>query len=421
MTLLDQHALDELARTPIDERFKGFLFDTPPLIGDLTAHPIHVSDPAVRRPVLTIRESAVAHNLETMRQYCRQHGADLVPHAKTTMSPELVQRQLQAGAAGITVANVAQARLFRHYGATEIIIANQVFAAGDLQWITKQSAASPHSSITTVVDSVAVVDAMTRGLAGLASARDAKPLPVLLEIGYTGGRAGVRDHAEAIRVAQAVADSDSLVLVGVEGFEGVMPGSDRTDRARKIIDYLDTVRSLVTTLQDKRLLSASPTVTFGGSKYFDAVVATFNPAWRSRHNVRLILRSGCYLTHDHGTYAEQAPAGMFTPALELRADVISTPTSGLAIASFGKRDAPFDSGLPTLLAYARDGSQRPVSGTVTSLDDQHAYIEDPNCALRVGDEVILGISHPCTAFDKWSLIPVIDDDGYIVSAVQTFF
>ena len=32
-----------------------------------------------------------------------------------------------------------------------------------------------------------------------------------------------------------------------------------------------------------------------------------------------------------------------------------------------------------------------------------------------------GISHPCTAFDKWRLIPVVDDDYTVVDAVLTFF
>ena len=41
--------------------------------------------------------------------------------------------------------------------------------------------------------------------------------------------------------------------------------------------------------------------------------------------------------------------------------------------------------------------------------------------VRVGDLVGLGISHPCTTFDKWQVVYVVDDDYAIVDAVKTFF
>jgi D-serine deaminase-like pyridoxal phosphate-dependent protein len=45
--------------------------------------------------------------------------------------------------------------------------------------------------------------------------------------------------------------------------------------------------------------------------------------------------------------------------------------------------------------------------------------------MRIGDVVRLGLSHPCTAFDKWRLVPVITDhtqpDPYVVDLIHTFF
>ena len=43
------------------------------------------------------------------------------------------------------------------------------------------------------------------------------------------------------------------------------------------------------------------------------------------------------------------------------------------------------------------------------------------CELEPGDEVELGISHPCTTFDKWRWIPVVDDEDRIVDVLRTFF
>ena len=59
---------------------------------------------------------------------------------------------------------------------------------------------------------------------------------------------------------------------------------------------------------------------------------------------------------------------------------------------------------------------------VTALNDQHAFLywagEAP---VAVGDVVTLGLSHPCTAFDKWRLVPVVDGGGVVIEAVETFF
>ncbi|MEX2606518.1 MAG: hypothetical protein WD708_04160, partial [Kiritimatiellia bacterium] len=41
--------------------------------------------------------------------------------------------------------------------------------------------------------------------------------------------------------------------------------------------------------------------------------------------------------------------------------------------------------------------------------------------LRVGDMVMCGISHPCTAFDKWKFIPGVDEQYNVVTGYRTFF
>lgn len=378
----------ELEQEPIDHRFKGFLFDPPITIADLAG--LQLADPRVRRPLLLLRESALAHNLIAMRDFCARHDAALMPHAKTTMSPQLVARQLDAGAAGITVATVAQARVIRRYADTDLIIANQVTRPGDLTWIAENS-----PGITTLVDSVATVEQMSRHLSA--------PLPVLIEVGYGGGRAGGRTLDTVVAVAEAVRATPHLTAVGLEGFEGLMPRG-------QVPGYLERVRAAYLTLRERNLLPERTIFTFGGSKFFDEVVDTFAPLWRRDNNIELVLRSGCYLTHDHGTYHDLAPPGMLQPALELRADIVATPEKGVAIANFGKRDAASDAGFPIVLSTP--------GATVTAMDDQHAYIRG---SFTVGDEVVLGISHPCTAFDKWSLIPVVDDDDRIITAVRTFF
>ena len=60
--------------------------------------------------------------------------------------------------------------------------------------------------------------------------------------------------------------------------------------------------------------------------------------------------------------------------------------------------------------------------TVTGLNDQHCHLTLPeDSPLAVGDLIAFDISHPCTTFDKWQLIHVIDEDHKVVEAIRTFF
>ena len=114
------------------------------------------------------------------------------------------------------------------------------------------------------------------------------------------------------------------------------------------------------------------------------------------------------------------------PALRLYASVVSTPEPGLAILGFGKRDAPYDIDLPIPLAVRRrtncpTGPSEVLRGVrVLRCNDQHAFVEHAG-ELAVGDQVVFGLSHPCTAFDKWSLVPVLDDEEHVIDLVTTQF
>jgi D-serine dehydratase len=229
------------------------------------------------------------------------------------------------------------------------------------------------------------------------------PLPVLIELG--GPRAGCRTVEQALAVAEAV--SPPLVLAGVEGFEGTLP-ADAVD------GYLARLRQLVQVLDGRGAFAGVDEIvaTAGGSAFFDRVVEALRFDGLSRP-VRVVLRSGCYITHDDGLYAEATPLPELRAALELWARVLSCPEPGLAIAGFGKRDAPYDLGLPVVRSHP--------NVRVDALNDQHAFLHDPDGALRVGDTVVCGISHPCTAFDKWPLIGVVDDDDVVMGAVRTRF
>jgi D-serine deaminase-like pyridoxal phosphate-dependent protein len=159
-------------------------------------------------------------------------------------------------------------------------------------------------------------------------------------------------------------------------------------------------------------------VTAGGSAYPDLVAEAFDGVGGER---LAVLRSGAYVAHDHGHYADLSPFPL-EPALRVWATVISTPEPGHAFLNMGKRDVSYDLDLPTPLTVLRDGMPRPVERlTVTDLNDQHAYLSDPAGEVRVGDWVVCGISHPCTMFERWQALPVLDSEHRVIDIVRTFF
>jgi D-serine deaminase-like pyridoxal phosphate-dependent protein len=171
-------------------------------------------------------------------------------------------------------------------------------------------------------------------------------------------------------------------------------------------------------------------VSAGGSLYFDRVVEGLAPAWDLPVLVDVILRSGSYITHDDDVYDRLSPFGdrgggpdRFRPALEVWAMVLSRPEPDLAIVGMGKRDVPYDTRLPIPHAIHSGSVARAVRGemVVTKLNDQHAFLHLDGEEVAVGDLVGFGISHPCTTFDKWRLLPLVDDSYRVTGAIRTYF
>jgi D-serine deaminase-like pyridoxal phosphate-dependent protein len=368
-------------------------------------------DAPVNWPVMVLRRSAVESNIAAMAEYCGRHGVLLAPHGKTTMVPQLFQAQLDAGAWGITVATPHQALLARRFGVGRVLLANEVLDPAVLRWAARESAGG--WEFLCYVDSDEGVAVLRDALAGSPGR-----VGVFIEMGYPDGRTGCREVADAARLASSASAVGGVEVVGVAGFEGLLETHD------EVRGFLDTLVAAATAVAP---VARSPLIiSAGGSRFFDDVVASFGPPARA-HGWTVLLRSGCYLSHDHGFYATNSPFsrdpahGALQPALEVWAQVLSTPEPGLALLGAGKRDLPSDLGLPVALAVrGRDGNERPVSTVeLAALNDQHGYLRGVDA--RPGELVRLGISHPCTAFDRWPVIPVVDDDYRVVDLYHTHF
>jgi D-serine dehydratase len=381
-------------------------------------------------PLAVIKRRELDHNLGWMRRYAAQSGVRLAPHGKTTMSPQLFKRQLDEGAWGLTFANVAQLRVGVLSGVRHCLIANQVFAPVDLAAIASLRRDHPGLRVVFLLDSLTQLELIE-------ATQPKQVFEVLIELGMAQGRTGCRTHDEAIELARRAHRSASVKLVGVECYEGLgAKANSDIDRATAH-GLMQRVTQLAQQCDREGLFEGSEViVSAGGSAIFDLVVPSLKPALS--RPVLPLMRSGCYVTHDHGMYRRLVlvvnqrmgcdandPSGL-QAAMEVWTHVQSLPEPGLAILTAGRRDVSYDVEMPIPIAYAAHGEKAlqpaPADWKVKALNDQHAHLRfDVDAGLAVGDRVVLGISHPCTTFDKWRWMPVVDERYNVVDALVTCF
>ena len=388
-------------------------------------------------PVAVLKDKALRHNSRWMQRFVEASGAHIAPHGKTTMSPELFQLGLDDGAWGITLATVGQLQAARHFGLKRVLMANELVGKQAIRYVLDELARDEAFFFTCLVDSLDGV----RILAEAARAHPVgRPLNLLLEGGFVDGRTGCRDFDEAIAIAEAVkAAAPDLALVGIEGYEGIIRRPDPRQAEVDVRAFLRYLINIARECDRRDLFAPGPVIlSAGGSIYYDYVVDEFSRADLSRE-VEIVTRGGGYVSHDSGMYRtlfaeiverSETARGLgqgLEPAIEIWAYVQSRPERELAILTAGKRDISYDVDLPMPLRWYRPGESNAPHGIgpgheITGLNDQHAYLKIPaESPLKVGDMVGCGISHPCTTFDKWRVMYVVNEDYDVVSAVTTYF
>ncbi|MFM0605620.1 amino acid deaminase [Paraburkholderia sediminicola] len=383
----------------------------------------------VSLPAAVLYADRVEHNLKWMQAFVAEYGVKLAPHGKTTMAPQLFRRQLETGAWGITLATAHQVRAAYHGGVSRILMANQLVGRRNMMMVA-ELLSDPDFEFFCLVDSVEGVEQLGEFFTSVR-----KPLQVLLELGVPGGRAGVRDEAQRNAVLEAIARyPDVLKLAGVELYEGVLK------EEHEVREFLQSAVTVTRALVDEGRFARTPAVLSGaGSAWYDVVAEEFVKASETG-KVEVVLRPGCYLTHDVGVYrkaqtdifarnpvAKKMGEGLL-PALQLWAYVQSIPEPDRAIIGLGKRDSAFDAGMPEPARHYRPGTEAPrdiaasEGWEIFGLMDQHAYLRIPAGAdLKVGDMIAFDISHPCLTFDKWRQVLVVDPSYRVTEVIETFF
>lgn len=398
----------------IESSFKGFPIDSygKTLAAFLATKP-NLFTANFQFPIMVVNEAALKNNIDRMASYCKSVGAELAPHVKTTMSPQIAQMQTNAGAYALTIANFWQASIFLGFGFKKLIIANEVLNPSAIAEISRLNK-----------DKVAEIIFYVDSLAGLEIVKNhtlaAGEQNLFIEIGTDEGRGGVRDLSEVEKIAKAIAADSRLKLRGVTGFEGAVPAAARSKKGEKRLAAF--CQKIVAAADRAYPYKADGVfiISAGGSAYFEIVAEELNKFGKEKI---LLLRSGGYVTHDSKYYEEIYPFRdldqRFKPAIEVWAQIISTPEPNFGVLNLGKRDIGND--LHNPIPFAKYGSGLTAfSGQIEKLNDQHGYLRSKQ-DFAVSQLVGLGISHPCTTFDKWRLIPLVNDNYDVVDCLYTFF
>ncbi|HAT2179017.1 amino acid deaminase [Raoultella ornithinolytica] len=377
-------------------------------------------------PAALVKKTALENNIAWMQRYADTRGVSLAPHGKTTMTPWIFQAQQRAGAWGIGVGSAWQASAAMACGIERVLMVNQLVGQANMQVVSQLKAHYRTVDFLCCVDSLA----NARTLSAFFSARQ-QTLDVLIELGVPGGRCGCRSVDAALALAQEVATLPGLTLRGLELYEGVLHGDDPQPQVEALLRQAAGLACQMAPLVEGEFI-----LTGAGTVWYDVVCNVWLAAQKP-DRCRVVIRPGCYITHDMGIYeiARQELiardpiacdlGGDLTSALELMAMVQSVPEADRAVVNFGKRDCAFDAGLPQPVAHYRHGKALPLQAdeiVSVGIMDQHCMLRlAPGCDVQVGDIVLFGTSHPCLTFDKWKTLLLVDDEYNVLEELDTLF
>lgn len=388
--------------------------------------PANVLNEDVCLPAAVIKKGALENNIAWMQRYADTRGVSLAPHGKTTMTPWIFQQQQKAGAWAVGVGSAWQASIAIVSGVKRVLMVNQLVGKANMQLIAKLKKEYQGVDFLCCVDSIA----NARTLSSFFSEQN-QPLDILIELGVSGGRCGCRTTEQALILAEEIAVLPGLRLRGLELYEGVLHGDNPRPKVEMLLRNAATLACQLEHYVDGEFI-----LTGAGSVWYD-VVCNVWLAEKKPERCRIVIRPGCYITHDNGIYQEAQDelkardkvacelGSDLVSALELIAMVQSVPESGRAIVNFGKRDSAFDAGLPQPVAHYRQGKALPLSTAsinTTGIMDQHAMLKlEHGADVQVGDILVFSTSHPCLTFDKWKALLLVDEDYNVLETLETAF
>lgn len=336
-------------------------------------------------PAVLIDLDRVTQNLERAQHYADAHGLKLRPHIKTHKLPRFAKQAMELGAVGITVQKLGEAEVFADAGITQIFLPYNIIGPAKL---ARLKALHERIDITVTADSAETVEGLSRTFAD-----SAKPLTVLVECDTGMGRCGVQSPADALALAEKIANSPGLKFGGLMTY----PAAGQVEA-------------------NAAWLAAAKLALTGAGFAPDIISNGGTPDLWQAHEVTAASehRPGTYIYMDRFQVAKGV--GSFDDcALTVLATVVSRPTENRAIIDAGSKALTSDTlgmaGFGLILAYP--------DAVITGLSEEHGTVDLTNCAEkpRIGDKLRIIPNHACVVSNLFDRVTLISD-GAVVEIVD---
>jgi D-serine deaminase-like pyridoxal phosphate-dependent protein len=341
-------------------------------------------------PSLVIDLPAVRRNLKRMADYCAAHKLKLRPHTKTHKSIRLAKMQMDAGAAGLTVAKAGEAQVMAE-SSNDILMA---YPAVDTPRCNILAQLAKIKTIRVAIDSAEAAEA----LAATASSAQST-IGILVDIDLGMHRTGVQTPADALALAQKVAGLRGLRLDGIMFYPGHVGGTP-TEQAPKL-KAMDSVLYEAKSLWRARGLSCE--IVSGGS----------TPTAAQSHLITNAteIRPGTYIFNDMNTVLG-GTVKLEDCAARFACTVVSTAVPKQFVIDAGTKTltsdrcgpAP-DSGHGYIVEYPK--------AKIVKLTEEHGQVDVSECGKtpKIGERVTVIPNHICPCVNLQDRIWLREEDG----------
>lgn len=324
----------------------------------------------IETPALLIDLDVLEKNIRTMADYYRsKKGAALRPHQKGHRLPAIARKQIDAGAAGVSMTSLGLAEFYVNSGIDDILITAEIYGRSK---IAKLCTLSKHSNVTVGVDSIENV----RQLSEAASALDTK-INIAVEIYLGKSRCGVQ-------IEEAKSFVEQLVRVRGVNFKGLWwhhKFSDATMndfelRRKETFETLDNIARLRAEIEDSgvsvEMLSGGHTCTWN-----------ITPEYPRLSNVQ--VQAGNYVFNDWCSALVKGTE-VFDYALTVLTRCISRPAPDEAMFDFGMNSCADECGENYWKVVGPKFKDiQGIDETYEREEISFARLKEPATKMRVGD------------------------------------
>ncbi len=337
----------------------------------------HLSD--LDTPALIIDLDIMERNLSRVADYAREHDLRLRPHTKTHKIPALGRKQIELGAAGLTVAKVGEAEVMLGAQPEDLLVAYPVIGRRKLERLMEVAG---KTRVTVALDSLFAARQLSD-----AARESQREIDVLAEVDLGLGRVGVLPGAPLIELATAIDRLPRLRFAGITFYPGHIKQLDEQGRAalEKLAEALGEV------LRDLRQAGLRPDIVSGGS----------TPTLFHSHLLPGLneIRPGTYIFNDRNTVLSEACAPEDCAA-SILTTIVSTAKQGQMIIDGGSKT--FSSDRPAAGAEVSFGQIVEAPEAVfTKMNEEHGFVDIHRVdrEFLVGDRVRVIPNHVCVAMN----------------------